>query len=826
MTKRENAQKSSIAARVRAGWGWLKQSGVGYLVEGLLAFRDLLHALGVISAPILLCAATALLLLYPDQMKEVYRAIAQDLAFSEGTTLDVLLDYREIILAVTGLSLLGVTFWLVARLLSLKFADRVPNDSLQARMATRWVPLLLAVLPLVCASWGFWHARTGPSTATSAKGVILSWMKDFYGSMPAATWRIVSNHIGNLIDSYRNFLAEISVALLCIAAVLAASIVLIERLSDSEPIRSKDHFLDRRQRVVLYTVLLILIAAIYLFPVPLSQSLGIVFVFSTFMIFLTLVIGQLSFWSQKATFPFLGMLVFLGLGFEVFGLNDDHKLRAVSVNAGADPRSAARGEAAPTLENEFGRWYASRVDRAYYESKNLPYPIYIVSAEGGGIYAAYHAASFLGALQDQCPSFAHHLFAVSSVSGGSLGASLFAAVASQAGAAKMQSAAGNPCRGDQPARLKPGQIDESSDRFFDILADQVLGHDLLSPLIASMLFPDFLQRFLPYPIYGFDRSRSIEAAFESAWDETLNKLREKSLGFWRDKTNILRQPYRAHWHADGSSPALLLNATEIETGRRRVISPFVFAEDKLEFLPIWNEPWAASLEPDKLARDIPLSAAAIVSARFPWVTPAGWFYDVRFKPGTREPIIYNGKPGLERIQLVDGGYFDNSGVLTALELIRSIRAAANETGLSKSIRINLIVLTSAADPDKPPTHATEVSAPVRALLAARVAAGRATVEEALHGFDGQNEADHPNTDGPQSVRKVELRDVGYPLPLGWRLSQMTRMLMRTQSGDRALCDKIRGASAPESFADPACTAEIIYRELSARGNGENAELKQ
>jgi len=793
-------------------------------VVGPFPFSSLLHVLGVMLVPILLCAVTTLLLLYPDQMKEVYRAIAQDLAFSEGSGLEVLLDYREVVLAASGLSLLGATFWLVARLLSLKFSGAATNDSPLAQMAERWVPRLLAVLPLVCASWGFWHARTDASNATSAKGVILNWMKDFYGAIPETIWRIISAHIGTRIDSYRAFFAETSVALLGIAAVLSVLIFFLERLSHKQMLSSRDHFLVRRLRFVLYAALLTLILSVYLFPVALSQVLGVIFVFSTFMIFLTLVMGQLSFWSQKLNFPFLGILVALGLTFELFGLNDDHKLRAVSTTAHS--RTEATVKSAPTLRDEFAKWYASRTDRAYYESKQSPYPIYVVAAEGGGIYAAYHAASFLGALQDQCPSFAHHLFAISSVSGGSLGASLFAAVASQAGDAKMQGAAGNPCRGDQPAHLKPGQIDENSDRFFDIMADQVFGHDLLSPVIANMLFPDFLQRFLPYPIIGFDRSRSIEAAFEGAWDDTLGNLRKKSLGFWQDKVNILAQPYRSHWRADGSSPALLLNATEIATGRRRIISPFVFAEDKLQFLPIWNEPWAVNLESDKLARDIPLSTAAIVSARFPWVTPAGWFYDVPLKSGTRQPILQNGKPVLEVIQLVDGGYFDNSGVFTALELIRAIKAAANEAGLSKSFRINLIVLTSAVGPDEPPSHATEISAPVQALLAARTAAGRATVEEALHGFDGDSKINFSNADGPQSVRKVELRDVGYPLPLGWRLSQMTRMLMRTQSGDRALCDKIRGASSPETYADPACTAEMVYQQLSATPYGDKLVPKQ
>ena len=42
------------------------------------------------------------------------------------------------------------------------------------------------------------------------------------------------------------------------------------------------------------------------------------------------------------------------------------------------------------------------------------------------MYAAYHPALSLARLTDQCPEFAHHLFGISSVSGGSLGAAVFA----------------------------------------------------------------------------------------------------------------------------------------------------------------------------------------------------------------------------------------------------------------------------------------------------------------------------------------------------------------------------------------------------------------
>jgi hypothetical protein len=64
------------------------------------------------------------------------------------------------------------------------------------------------------------------------------------------------------------------------------------------------------------------------------------------------------------------------------------------------------------------------VIEAYRQEKKL-YPLFIVAAQGGGFYAAYHSALSLARLQDACSEFSDHVFAISSVSGGSLGAAVF-----------------------------------------------------------------------------------------------------------------------------------------------------------------------------------------------------------------------------------------------------------------------------------------------------------------------------------------------------------------------------------------------------------------
>src|SRR5262249_4658032 len=123
-------------------------------------------------------------------------------------------------------------------------------------------------------------------------------------------------------------------------------------------------------------------------------------------------------------------------------------------------------------------WLKNRADLHEYET----YPVFVVSAEGGGLRAAYYTALVLASIQDRCPAFAQHTFAISGVSGGSLGAAVFAALAARS--AKNQ--AGLSCNLNLPMA---GDMATK--------ADKILRQDFLSPLLAFGLYPDLAQRFLP-----------------------------------------------------------------------------------------------------------------------------------------------------------------------------------------------------------------------------------------------------------------------------------------------------------------------------------------
>ena len=162
-------------------------------------------------------------------------------------------------------------------------------------------------------------------------------------------------------------------------------------------------------------------------------------------------------------------------------------------------------DATADVGRSFGQWFHSRADRDFYAKSNEPYPVFIVAAAGGGAYAAHYTATFLARMQDSCPNFAQHVFAISGVSGGSIGASLFA------GLAKLK------------ARNQPyvGCNLNSGDRYFERRTQKFFEQDFLSPVMAAALFPDLLQRFLPFPIGPFDRSRALDASIEAAWHDMI-----------------------------------------------------------------------------------------------------------------------------------------------------------------------------------------------------------------------------------------------------------------------------------------------------------------
>jgi hypothetical protein len=119
-------------------------------------------------------------------------------------------------------------------------------------------------------------------------------------------------------------------------------------------------------------------------------------------------------------------------------------------------------------------------------------PVFLISAEGGGIRAAYWTARVMAELDERSNGeFSRHAFVVSGVSGGSVGVTAFVGATLS-------------LRGDPRGRT------ERLERFF--------GQDYLSPMVARMLITEPIWQLLGRGVTP--RDVGFERQFESDWQAT------------------------------------------------------------------------------------------------------------------------------------------------------------------------------------------------------------------------------------------------------------------------------------------------------------------
>ncbi len=198
--------------------------------------------------------------------------------------------------------------------------------------------------------------------------------------------------------------------------------------------------------------------------------------------------------------------------------------------------------------------------------------ITLVAAEGGGLRSAYWIYAVLRQLQLDNPNFKDDLFAISGVSGGSVGAAIFC---SELGAGLSQNLEDAP----------------------------IINEDNLSPMIAGLLYRELAQSALPFPVVGLDRSRIMDQTFVLNWEKKHANDQTWENGFldlWKGKPGI---------------PALLLNAMQVETGKSAVFSNLQFDSTQIQALDMVGI----------LKSKMTLSTTAGISSRFPLFQPVAKF---------------------------------------------------------------------------------------------------------------------------------------------------------------------------------------------------------
>lgn len=358
-----------------------------------------------------------------------------------------------------------------------------------------------------------------------------------------------------------------------------------------------------------------------------------------------------------------------------------------------------------TIEEHFSQWIAKRREE---ETDRIP--VIFVAAAGGGARAAYHSGQVLGAIQDKWPNFNKHIFAMSGVSGGSLGVAQFAITTNF----------GIPA---------PGEICQGS---FKCQARASLKADFLSAVLGEALFVDFPLQVIGWPA---DRSKSLEYAFDFSGALHLyggNNLRD----LIKNNTNI---------------PSLFFNTTREDTGTPVVIS-------NLRFDPALSDRSKVDAAPERVTlwdlvqkKDVQLNTAIGLSARFPIITPGGVLKDGDLPGGV----------------LVDGGYHDNTG----LDTIRAVIEQAMPEQFPPDIEPILVYIDSAPDVAegknagiKSLAEASVLLAPLTALDNVRTARAQELIKNIKKWAD---------TKGIRFVH-YRLQNGDVPIPLNWVMSGITR----------------------------------------------------
>ncbi len=316
-------------------------------------------------------------------------------------------------------------------------------------------------------------------------------------------------------------------------------------------------------------------------------------------------------------------LLLLSLLF-VFGfLSEPHRVHLVD--------TASSAETLPFNTRQNFRTYLNNWLDSHSEEfkRDSIMPMIFVHADGGASRSGYWVASVLSKLEDEA-SLSRNLFCLSGASGGSLGnASYFSLLYS---------------------RTHRGQSDsflEESRKF--------LSADFLSYTLARMLGPGAISNLI-VPLIP-DRARALECALENGAEgnSTLGAMFQIRFSSLIAPTN----------DKNYQLPILCMNVTRMQDGNPALISNIKIdtsiSKARLDIL--------SQIAPGK---DINLSTATVLGARFPYLSPAGLIVQ-------RLPDPADSTSSLNRHHYyVDGGYFDNSGAGIIQEIIQNIELLKND----------------------------------------------------------------------------------------------------------------------------------------------------
>ena len=551
----------------------------------------------------------------------------------------------------------------------------------------------------------------------------------------------------------------------------------------------------------------------------LPRALVVPVVFGGWLPFLT----WLSSHGRRHHAPLIsGGFLLLAIVSAVFG--DNHSVRRVATaEFAAQPKNLAPGASPPsyprmTLNEAVGLWMEENGCKA--DPVQCPRPI-IVAAAGGASRAGFFAASVIGRLMDRANQYVataipamdatavrKRIFAISGVSGGSVGAVMTVTALARGGVETKQ-----PCTNRTPALWYGREINNWQDCLQALTAG-----DFLTPVVLGLIFNDRIS-------FGWWQDRA--AVLEGSWENRFADLTGASADAnWRDKCPgdlrcafLTLRPKSEQW-----LPLLVVNGTSAATGRRIVTSILdpnykatdcptkapsqsvadtkglavtrraqvsdVKEDQCLLFLESnsfhnllnsthkaegWTRfmVWLRWFGKSQVMNDVTLSTAAHNSARFPIISPPG-------------AVRNSNNQVIDRI--VDGGYIDNYGALTALELAQAIHAIEP--------KLAPFVLAISNDPDEDPdlnpldvpdgVFLSDIVTPVGAIMSARSSHGRLAMGQVEAVLDHLAEADCGAQTAhirvwPQFAYTIDQEKISRPVSMSWWLSTPVQIHLHQQT---------------------------------------------
>jgi hypothetical protein len=186
---------------------------------------------------------------------------------------------------------------------------------------------------------------------------------------------------------------------------------------------------------------------------------------------------------------------------------------------------------------------------------------------------------------------------------------------------------------------------------------------------------------------GGDRAEALERAFEHLWRTIPPSAKQPA-------TRIdFARPFLSLFYADDKGkqiragmPVWIANGTDLATGSRLITVPF---------RPDGNWPFPAAVDAlSALGADVRISTAINDTARFSYLEPAGEL--LAYEPPNQEKLPTldeRRQPNGSAREIIDGGYFENEGLQTALDLANWLQ----QPGLLANRTVEPIIVQATGD---------------------------------------------------------------------------------------------------------------------------------